>query len=707
MRQGTLVNAALMTACGLAASLTGCSQPAKQTAGSDVSAPGGVDGAVIGDENNGDNWPSYGRTYSEQHFSPLTEISDKNISRLHLAWSMELPGVHSAATVPLEVNGVLYFVVDQATVHAVDAATGKLLWKYDPEVQKVAGRKLRHSWGTRGIAFWKGKVYVGTVDGRLIAIDAATGEPVWSTMTLDPKDSSAITGAPRVFDGMVIIGQAGADVTPIRGYVTAYDAETGKQRWRFYTVPGNPANGFEDDAQRMAAKTWTGEWWKMGGGGTAWNAITYDPDFDTIYIGTGNGAPWNQKIRSPGGGDNLFLGSVVALDAKTGKYRWHYQENPGDTWDYNLVMDITLADLKIDGVVRKVIIHAPKNGFVYVIDRKTGKLISAEKFSKVTWAKSIDLKTGRPIEDPAARYSGKDAIIWPASSGAHSWQPQSYNPGTGLLYIPTMELMSLYSDKGIDPKTWNFKRGQVNLGVRDYLSDGPAKLGKSSLEAWDPVKQRKVWERPTPGFWNGGTMTTAGNLVFQGQADGQFKAYAADTGKPVWSFDAKMGITGAPITYRVGGKQYVTVVAGWGASGSAYMGSLSGQEGWVARVHTNRVVTFALDGNASLPANLPPPQRVKPLIAPEFKLDNAKVEAGRVLYARTCLMCHGAGAVAGGYAPDLRASAVPLDAQAFKQIVHDGALVEQGMPVYDEFTDQDLENLQHFLRWSARNPVKQ
>jgi quinohemoprotein ethanol dehydrogenase len=505
---GKSIQSAVVATCMSMIALGGCSGKSDQGDGPEVVATGGIDGSVIADEANGDNWASYGRTYSEQHFSPLTDINSENISQLGLAWSMELPDVHGAASVPLAVDGVLYFVVDQATVHAVDAATGKPLWKYDPEVAKVAGRKLRHSWGTRGIAFWRGKVYVGTADGRLIAIDAASGQPVWTTQTLDPKDSSAITGAPRVFNGLVIIGQAGADVTPIRGYVTAYDAETGEQKWRFYTVPGDPAKGFEDDAQRMAAKTWTGEWWKMGGGGTVWNAITYDPEFDTVYLGTSNGAPWNQKIRSPGGGDNLFLSSIVALDAKTGKYKWHYQENPGNTWDYNSVMDMTLAEIKIGDAMRKVIIHAPKNGFVYVVDRKDGKLISAEKFSKVTWATSIDLTTGRPIENPDARYNNKEAVIWPASSGAHSWQPQSYNPRTGLVYIPTMEAAALYTDKGVDLKNWKFAPGQVNLGTGDYLSDGPANAGKSTLQAWDPVKQRKVWERPTPGFWNGGTMTT-------------------------------------------------------------------------------------------------------------------------------------------------------------------------------------------------------
>jgi len=657
---------------------------------------------MIANEADGTNWPSYGRTYSEQHYSPLEEINASNIDRLGLAWSMELPGAHSAATVPLAVDGILYFAVGQSVVHAVDAVTGKELWQFDPQAWKSAGKKLRHSWGARGIAYWEDKIFVGTTDGRLVAIDAKTGKEIWSQLTVNPDDTSSITGAPRIFRGMVIIGNAGGDVTALRGYVTAYDAKTGAQQWRFYTVPGDPAKGFEDDTQRMAAKTWTGEWWKFGGGGNVWNAITYDPEFDTIYIGTGNGAPWNQKIRSPGGGDNLFLASIVALDAKTGKYRWHYQEVPQNTWDYNSVMDMTLADIMIGGKRRKVIIHAPKNGFLYVIDRATGKLISADPFSKVTWAKGVDLKTGRPIEAEGMRFDGRNSKIRPASSGAHSWQPQSYNPKTGLVYIPTMQLEEEYSDKGIDPKKWAFTPGQVNMGVRDYDSDAPRSAGKTTLLAWDPVNKKKVWENQNPGFWNGGTMTTGGNLVFQGLGNGMFNAYAADTGKKLWSFNALMGINGAPISYSVKGRQYVTVVAGWGASGSGYMGSLAAQEGWVSRIHTNRVVTFALDAKGKLPADLPPPQMVKPIDDATFKIDQKRAAVGRQLFAKTCFMCHGVGAVASGYAPDLRASPVPLDAASFKQVVVDGILEEQGMPKYPEFTDKDLEDLRHYLRWTVK-----
>lgn len=287
-------------------------------------------------------------------------------------------------TGPLAVAGVLYFANSYSIVHAVDAVTGKLLWKYDPKAAEASGHKLRQGWGSRGIAWWNGRIYTGTQDGRLIAIDAKSGKPVWSTMTVGKDDVRFISGQPRAFDGKIVIGHRGADVGSIRGYVTAYDAATGKQLWRFYTVPSNPADGFESAALAMAAKTWAGEWWKYGGGGTVWNSITYDKESDTVYLGTGNGAPWNRKIRSAGKGDNLFLCSIVALDAKTGAYKWHYQVNPGESLDFNASMDMKLADTTIGSQPRKVLLTAPKNGFFYVLDQTNGKLISAEKYVKAT-----------------------------------------------------------------------------------------------------------------------------------------------------------------------------------------------------------------------------------------------------------------------------------------------------------------------------------
>jgi quinohemoprotein ethanol dehydrogenase len=647
-------------------------------------------GATLGDSGlsagrDGANWAGYGRTYEETHFSPLKQINAGSIKRLGLAWSLELANVHNGGTVPLEVDGVLYFTVDQSLVHAVDAYTGKLLWVFDPEVGKVAGHKLRYSWGPRGVAYWRGKVFVGTTDGRLIAIDARSGTQVWSQLTVEPNDARTITGAPRVYNGKVIIGHGGADFAQLRGYVTAYDAESGRQLWRFYTVPGDPKNGFESAAMKMAATTWSGEQWKKGGGGTVWNAITYDQEFNRIYIGSGDGSPADRKIRSPGGGDNLFLSSVIALDATTGAYVWHYQTAPGESWDYNSAMDMILTTLQIDGKARKVILHAPKNGFFYVIDRQSGKLISAEPFTKVTWAARVDPASGRPDEAANAHYE-TDELIWPGYTGGHSWAPMSYNPVTGLVYLPVIQLGSYFPMRS-------------PAAPENHTSDN---IPASWLSAWDPVRQREVWRAPTPGVWNGGTLTTAGNLVFQGQADGQFNAYSADFGQLLWSFDAKMGISGAPISYSVRGKQYVSVVAGWGGSAPGFLGPDAAQFGWVSRLHRHRLLTFALDGKGRLPSDIAPPSRVAPINDPTFIIDADKAKQGAVLFLINCGLCHGSAAIAGGFAPDLRASAVVLSAESFTAVVKHGSLATRGMPMFEELTGEQLDMLRHFVRASAQ-----
>jgi PQQ-dependent dehydrogenase (methanol/ethanol family) len=374
------------------------------------------------------NWMSHGRTYSEQRFSPLDQINASNLSRLKLAWYYDIDEYRPVEATPIVVDGVMYSTAAWGVVYAIDAATGKQLWKYDPRTDKAWDVHTCCRAVNRGVAVWNDKVYVGTTDGRLVALNAATGTPVWSKLTIDPAWPYSITGAPRVARGKVIIGNSGADLG-VRGYVTAYDSETGNQLWRFYTVPGNPAGGFENDAMRMAAKTWTGEWWKFGGGGTVYDAIVYDPDLDLVYIGVGNGSPWNQHVRSPGGGDNLFLASIVALNAETGAYVWHYQTAPGEEWDYTATQPIILADLRIEGVVRKVLMQAPKDGFFYVLDRKTGALISAEKFVPTNWASGVDPKTGRPVEIAAAHHpDGKPIELQPGAYGGHNWNPMSFSP---------------------------------------------------------------------------------------------------------------------------------------------------------------------------------------------------------------------------------------------------------------------------------------
>ena len=660
-----------------------------------------VDDKYLSEDGDGANWPAYGRTSSETRYSPLDQINADNVAKLGVNWALDMPGERALIGTPLAVDGVIYFTGTFSYTRAVDARSGHVLWEYDPKVIEHAGDRLRIMWETnRGPAFYKGRLIISTVDGRLIALDAKTGKALWETMTIDPRRAYYITGAPKVFRDKVIIGNGGTEHEAARGYVTAYDVTTGKQAWRFYIVPGNPADGFEDKAMAMAAKTWTGEWWKYGGGGNVWNGITYDPAYNQVLVGTGNGSPWNQKIRSPGGGDNLFLCSIVALDADTGAYKWHYQTTPGESWDYNSSMDIVLADIKYGGQTIKALLHAPKNGFFYILNRANGELLSAEKFGKVTWASHVDLKTGRPVEIKGARYENGEAMIWPSPFGAHSWHPMSYNPNTGLVYIPTIEMAGVYNDKGLDLKKWQSPHFKIDPGVNFGTDDTPRDWSKAALLAWDPIKQKKVWEQKLPPNWNPGTMTTKGNLVFEGRADGEFDAYNALTGAKLWSVNVGSGITAAPITYTVDGKQQVSLLVGWGGAG-LLVGSLAGQHGWKYKVHPRRLITFSLDGKMAMPPS-PPPAFAQPIDPPDFKVDDKLAAAGKEIYIHTCVACHGSGVVSGGTAPDLRESPIPTNHAALKAVVVDGARLANGMPQYRELTDSNIDGLLHYIRQQAR-----
>jgi len=694
-RRATLAAVSLL-ALSLSACTSGPSAPGNGTEAKDAGPSEWQ--AQLTDGSDGRDWPAFGRTYGEQHYSPLDQVNTDTVKRLGLAWSLDLPA-GNPATGPIEVDGILYFASGYSIAHAVDVRTGKLLWTFDPKAPEAAGHKLRQGWGSRGIAYWNGKVYIGTQDGRLIAIDAKTGKVVWSTMTMGKDDLRFISGPPRAFDGMVIIGNGGADEAAIRGYATAYDAETGKQIWRFYTVPGNPKDGFENKAMEMAAKTWSGEWWKYGGGGTVWNAITYDKESDTIYLGTGNGSPWNRKIRSEGKGDNLFLCSIVVVNAKTGEYKWHYQINPGESWDYNAAMDMQLADLSIDGKPRKVLMTAPKNGFFYVIDRTSGKLISAKPFVTTTWAKSIDIKSGRPVEEPNVRYEDGPVTFKPSPAGAHSWTPMAFSPKSGLVYIPAIDLEVTYDDKGITKENWKRTPGMaLDYGVNVVVQPSKGAKILSYLVAWDPVTQKEAWRLPTPGHFNGGLMATGGGLVFQGHPDSSFTAYDAKNGGVAWNFDAKAPVVAPPITYSVDGKQYVTVIAGMGTSAGLF-GPLLAKFGIDYRTQTRRVLTFVLDGKATLPAKVPyKPQAVDD---PDFKANATAAKAGENIFNVRCAVCHGGGAIAGGTAPDLRTSGAILSADAISAIVHDGALVPNGMPRFEELSVEDRENIRRYLRTRA------
>lgn len=655
------------------------------------------------DDDSGD-WAAYGGTNRAQHFSPLDQIDEANVTKLGLAWSMDLPTGGNTATQPIAVDGVLYFASGLSIVHAVDAATGKLLWRYDPKAGEVAGKNLRFGWGVRGIAWSDGRIYTGTQDGRLIAIDAASGEPVWSVQTFPPEYSAYITGAPRVFGEKVIIGHGGT-AGPTRGYVTAYDARTGEQLWRFWTVPGNPANGFENEAMEMAAKTWVGEWWKFGGGADVWNATAYDAETDTVYIGTGSGYPWNRQKRSADEngdrGDNLFVCSIVALDGETGEYKWHYQVVPGETWDFDAAMDIELVDLEIDGKLRKALVHAPKSGFFYVLDRKTGELISAEPYTDVTWATGIDKKTGRPIEAPGVRYrDGKMVRIRPTGMGGHNWMPMAYSPRTKLTYIPANAFEMAYG-YGDTARAWTIPDDRTVSGAVDIaggkLMGMPEATG--SLLAWSPVDQKAAWRVDHPTYLNGGVLATAGDLVFQGTVEGFFTAYSAATGEVLWRFDAKAPIMGTPISYIVSGRQYVSVLTGIGGNLAASAPAILGPEvaekyGLDPRSQARRVLTFALGESGGLPDRVD----AAPAIAVgDVAFDQQVLQSGMYAYAAHCATCHGGIAIGVTTGPDLRRSPLVASRQAFEQVVRDGALVSLGMPKFDEFSRDKTESIRQYI----------
>ena len=625
------------------------------------------------------NWMTHGRTYNEQRFSPLKEITDRNVNRLGLAWYYDLDTNRGQEATPLVIDGVMYFTTAWSKVVAVNAATGKLLWTYDPKVPGEWAINACCDVVNRGLAAWRGKVFLGTLDGRLVALDAATGNLVWQKLTIDPHFRYSITGAPRVVKGKVIIGNGGAEMG-VRGYVSAYDAATGDLVWRFYTVPGDPSKPFENPILAKAAKTWTGEWWKFGGGGTVWDSIVYDPELDLLYIGVGNGGPWNQRIRSPQGGDNLLLASIVALKPETGQYVWHYQETPGDMWDYTSSQQIILATISLNGKPRKVLLHAPKNGFFYVLDRTTGALISAQPYTYINWATGVDMKTGRPVETAIARYPGDDPPpVVPGPLGAHSWQPMSYSPQTGLVYIPVNDVGFKYKS----PKSFAANTLSPNYGI-DVVAAGmpqdPAikkailDTVKGQLVAWDPVKQTKAWAIERPGPWNGGVLTTAGNLAFEGTAGGNFEAYRADTGEKLWSFDAQTGVMAGPVSYRVGGEQYVAVLAGWGGVFPLATGEVSFKSGRVRNI--SRMLVFKLGGKASLPPL--PAWEDQPPDPPPSTATAEQIKSGEMLFQRYCAACHGDVAVSGGVLPDLRYSPALANEQWF-EIVRGGLLKPLGM----------------------------
>lgn len=643
------------------------------------------------------NWMAYGRTYDEQRFSPLTQINDRNAGGLGLAWHIDLDTARGQESTPIVVDGVMYVTTAWSKVMAVNAATGAVMWRFDPEVPGEAAAKGCCDVVNRGVAVWQGRVFVGAFDGRLIALDAKTGAKLWETVTVDQSKPYTITGAPRVVKGKVLIGNGGAELG-VRGYVSAYDAETGKMAWRFYTVPGDPAKGFESKALEIAAKSWTGEWWKQGGGGTVWDSMAYDPKLDLLYIGVGNGSPWDRNVRSPGGGDNLFLSSIVALRPDTGEYVWHFQTTPGDTWDYTATQHMILADLTMDGVVRPVIMQAPKNGFFYVLDRRTGEFISGKPIVRVNWATGLDGK-GRPVEVPAARYAaGKPWLLLPGPNGAHNWQPMAFSPKTGLVYIPAQDAPAMYkAEPGFKVQTIGFNTA-TDMTAEPLPKDPAAKRAfmagvRGYLLAWDPVAQREVWRVPHPGTTNGGILATAGNLVVQGNAAGRFGVYRASDGKTLCASDVQTASMAPPVTYSVDGEQYIAASVGTGGGHFLLSGAVAEHSGKQRNV--SRIVAFKLGGTARLPPR--PVFDEGPLAPPPMTGTAAQVAQGKAIFHKYCSVCHGGAAHSGGVIPDLRHSGT-LGNGGWYDVVLDGVLKDRGMVSFaSELSRAQVTAVRHYV----------
>jgi quinohemoprotein ethanol dehydrogenase len=674
-----------------ATSLAACQKPA--------AGPHSVDAARLQAADSNGEWLSYGKGYSEQRFSPLDKVDTKTVPQLGLAWYAQFDTDRGQEATPLMVDGVLYTTTAWSKVFAFDAATGKPLWSFDPKVDGSKGFDACCDVANRGVAVWKGRVYVGTLDGRLIALDATTGKVDWSVQTTDNSKPYTITGAPRVIKDKVLIGNGGAEYG-VRGYVSAYDAATGKMVWRFYTAPnptGAPDGAASDKIMASkAAATWSDGYWKQSGGGaTVWDAMAYDPALDIVYLGVGNGSPWNHMKRSGGKGDNLFVSSILALKPDTGEYVWHYQTTPGESWDYTATQHIILADLNIGGQPRKVLMQAPKNGFFYVIDRATGQLLSAKNYVPINWASGVDMATGRPIENPAARYANGPSLQMPAPFGGHNWHPMAFNPKTGLVYIPAQSVPFVYGDN----KQFAYHQGGWNTGT-DMMANAqpmtPAQQAalagqiKGMLIAWDPVAQKARWTVQHPYFWNAGVLTTGGGLVFQGAAEGQLAAYDAANGNKLWSYKTGNGVIAAPMTYELNGEQYVAVMVGEGGAGQISSPALMPQRPRLP----GRLMVFTLGGKATAPDYVMPAQ---PQVDLASVTTTGDAKRGFLIFNENCQVCHGANA-SGQWLPNLPHSPMIATADDFKSVVIDGVRAHNGMASFKRFlNDQEVEDVRAFL----------
>lgn len=691
--------------------LTACSETPDTKKPEDAADFAAVDTARILDSSPGAEWLTHSGGYNEQRHSPLDRITPENVSNLGVAWSYDLTTNRGVEATPIVVDGVMYVTSAWSLVYALDARTGEELWVYDPEVDRRVGANACCDVVNRGVGVYEGKVFVGVIDGRLEALDAATGKKIWSAVTVDQAKPYTITGAPRVVDGLVLIGNGGAELG-VRGYISAYDASSGDLVWRFYTVPNankQPDGAASDTAfARVGNVSWgdEGAWTTDGGGGTVWDSIVYDHVNDQIIFGVGNGSPWNRTVRDPSGGDNLFLSSIVAVDLKTGAYRWHFQTTPGDSWDYTATQSLILADLPLGdmGIPRRVVMQAPKNGFYYVLDAATGEFISGTPFGPLNWAEGLD-ENGRPIEVPAARYGTEPYMQLPGPLGAHNWHPMAFNPDLKLAYIPAQEIPQAYS---LDP-LWASKPSKWNTGA-DFaagvvvdLPPGILQFFRASLKgrliAWDPVKQEPRWSVEHENAWNGGILSTAGGLVFQGKLDGDFVAYQANSGEKLWSHNLKSGGASGPATYELDGEQYVSITTGWGSayaltSGFAYETAVSSTVG--------KVITFKLGAQGTIPD--PDFMEIDKTARTNRFGSQEQLQSGMVHFARNCAVCHGALVVSSGVLPDLRWSDYSSDADAWQAVVGEGVLADTGMISFsDLLTAEEIEAIRAYVVAQAHN----
>jgi quinohemoprotein ethanol dehydrogenase len=652
-----------------------------------------------------DEWTSKGRDWRGQHHSPLDMINRDNVERLGLAWSYDaMPRrgrmARGLEATPIVADGVLYTSLAWSEVVALDPATGREIWRYDPRADGSFDRKACCDVVNRGVAVAGGRVYVGTLDGFLVSLDARNGRELWRVDTLiDRTRSYTITGAPQLAGDVVVIGNGGGEFG-VRGYFTAYDTASGALRWRFYTVPGAPGRAYEHPELENAARTWDpASSWESGGGGTVWDSMAYDPELRLLYVGTGNASPYPSWTRSPAGGDNLYLASILAVDPRSGRLVWHYQTTPSESWDYTATQPLVLAELAIGGRKRQVVMQAPKNGFFYVLDRRTGELLAANSFVHVNWASRIDLATGRPVLTEQGNYRDAPKLVFPSQAGGHNWTPMSYSAQTGLVYLNVADAPMLFTTM----PAYRYRPGEFNMGAVGQLPPVPPEYTRGAphtnieerLIAWDPVQQREVWRVPLGGWWNGGTLSTDGGLVFQGTSAGQFVAYDAATGRELRKIETGIGIMAAAATYRIGDEQYVVVLAGYGgAMQKAFL------PGVAARTYRNqaRILAFRLGGG---PVELPPRVESRPLPAVRHSIAAGpqRIERGHALYATHCARCHGGtwGDTPSGY-PDLMRLPPEIHA-AFPSIVLDGAMAYSGMASFSDLLSAgDVEDIQAFLK---------